>query len=260
MLAYTPTFPEYPSAQPAAVASPHPFDTQAQIGYAVRGASLSLAGARIEGLVDNVLSVGGQFRAGDWLIGVGAWRQKAPVNATVLSAISNPALNPEISEIRARAGRVFGLAGWKFLGMPVKAEIGPSLAIVSQQLDPGGNGLPLTGTPIDFAQTRRGLGLEIPAVFGLGDGVELGVRLAAYPGVGARMTRSPYDFHEHALHLVEGGVGARVKLIGGLDAEIAVDVSNWLGGVTLGGVLEDFRDQATSLTLGLIYRPERVGR
>lgn len=261
MLAYTPTYPEQPPVPAAVAPAPRPFDTQAQIGYIVRGTRVSLDNSRVEGVVDNVLAASGQFRGGGWLFGFGAWRQKAPVTATVLAAIANPALNPEISEIRARAGHVFGLGpGWMFMGIPVVAEIGPSLAIVSQQMDPGGTGLPLTATPLDFAQTRRGLGLELPAVFGLGDGLEATLRLAAYPYAGGRLNKAPYAFHEHVLHLVEGGAGVRLKLMGGLDAEISADVSNWLGDVTLGGGLKEFRDLATSLAVGVVYRPERVGR
>lgn len=260
MLAYTPTYPEQPPV-PAALVSPlRPFDTQAQVGYIIRSTRVSLDNARVEGVVDNVLAAGGQFRSGNWLFGLGAWRQKAPVTATVLATIANPALNPEVSEIRARAGQVFGLQGWKLLGIPVSAEFGPSLAIVSQQTDPGGNSLPLTATPLDFAQTRRGLGVELPAAFGVGDGLEVTVRVAAYPYAGGRLNKAPYAFHEHVLHLLEGGAGVRVKLRGGLDAEISADLSNWLGDVTLGGSLKEFRDLATSVTVGVVYRPERVGR
>ncbi len=260
MLAYTPSYPEQPPVQAAVISALRPFDTQAQAGYVVRSTLVSLDSSKVEGVVDNVLTVSGQFRTGDWLFGLSAWRQKAPVFATSLASIANPALNPEASEIRARAGYVLGLRDWKLAGVPVAAEIGPSLAIVSLQMDPGGNGLPLTATPLDYAQTRRGLGIEIPAVLGLGDALEADLRLAFYPFAGGRMDKAPYAFHQNVLHLVEGGAGLRVKVMGGLDAEVTAGVSNWLGDVTLGGSLKEFRDVATSVMVGVVYRPERVGR
>ncbi len=258
MLAYTPAYPE---TAPAAVeAMPiRPFDTQAGIGYSLRNLSITLDNAAIAGIADNVLGVEGQFRTGSWLLGMSAWRLKVPVNATVLSEISNPALEPEISEIRARAGYVVGLAALAVGDLPVGLAIAPGIALVSQQADPGGSGLPVTGTPLDFAQTRRGLGLEVPAILALGDAAELQLRAGYFPATGARLDKAPYGFKRDNLDLIEGYAGLRLKLTGGLDAEIGAGLINWVGAVPLDGTDREFKDLASTFTAGLVYRPERVG-
>jgi hypothetical protein len=252
MLAYVPDYAEAKPAQAAQVMPLRAFDTQAGLGYAVHLGRVSLDGATIEGAADNVLQFKGQFRAGNWLLAGSAWRLKAPVTATVLATTANPALTPEISELRARAGYV--------LGLPLGLEAAPSVALVSQELAPGGSGVPVTGTPLDFAQTRRGLGLDAPVVLPLGDRVEVALRGAVFPWAASRLIKAPYAFDQEWLHLFEGQAGLKVALVGGLDAELAVGISSWQGDVKVDGRLREFRDLASTVTLGLVYRPERVGR
>jgi len=252
MLAYVPDYREAPPAQAEQALPLRAFDTHAGIGYAVHLGRASLDGATIEGAADNVLHLKGQFRAGSWLLAGSVWRLKAPVTATVLATTANPALTPEISELRACAGYVVSL--------PLGLEAAPSLALVSQELAPGGSGVPITGTPLDFAQTRRGFGLELPVVLALGDRVEAVVRGAVFPWAAGRLDKAPYAFDQERLHLFAGQAGLKVSLVGGLDAELAVGLSSWQGDVKLDGRLRDFRDLAATAMLGLIYRPERVGR
>ncbi|MBM3268523.1 MAG: hypothetical protein FJZ01_12810 [Candidatus Sericytochromatia bacterium] len=253
MLAYTPSYPDAPPAPPPAIV--RPFDTCARAGYGLRSLDVGLAGARVAGLADNVLDVQGQFRAGDWLFGLTVWRLKAPITAPTVSEAANPALTPETSQIRLRAGYAFGLDF-----APLVLEAAPSLALVSQEGTSGGSGLPLTATTLDYAQTRLGVGLEVPVALAIGTGIEVHGRGAVFPAAGARLDKAPYRFDADSLMLAETYAGVRFKLIGGLDAEIGAGYEAWTGTVTQDKVAKDFKDSALTYTAGLIYRPERVGR
>lgn len=257
MAGYPPSYQEV--APPAPPAILRPLDTQVGLSYRLQNRKTSLSGATVGGVGDDLFDLAGRARLGDWLVGASFWRIKTPIQVAGLSGTRNPALSPETTELRVRAGRVF-LGGQGLFGLPLDVEAGLGLAFSSFQSDPNSTGIPFTGTPLDFSHYRRGLGLELPWAVAFGS-VGLEGRLGYFPAMGGRLDKAPYAFQGNSLNYLEAAAEARIRLFAGLDLAIGTSLANWATKIDLVGLPgQDFTDLAATAVIGLVYRPERVGR
>ncbi|MBI6547119.1 MAG: hypothetical protein HY692_10020 [Cyanobacteria bacterium NC_groundwater_1444_Ag_S-0.65um_54_12] len=250
MLAYVPEYAEVMPVLPATES--RIFDTQVSLGYHWRNQAILLGTAKVEGTADNEMGVAGQFRSERWLLGGSFWRMKAPVAVSGLPANYNPALSPEINEVRLRAGRIWSGNNW---------EIAPGLALLGQEITPNSGGIPYTGTPLDFTHYRRGIGIELPAGVSFFERMELQSRFGFFPLVSARLDKAPYALRDHSLTLLEAHAALRYSFLPGLDGELAITLASWLGTVDLPAKRDQsFRDFSSTFALSLLYRPQRVAR
>ncbi len=234
-----PTYqPTYAPVLPSRVApSIPPLDTQVGLSYQLHNPRLTQGGQAVEGWVDNALAGHGQLRRGDVLVGLEASRYKAPMDLPNTPTTASVA-TPEVTEVKIRGGMAFGNATW---------EVGPSLSVFQTNVTPNNNGVPYSGTLMDYTHTRRGIGLAVPAIFTLGR-VELLGEGAYYPWTSTTLEGAPAPITSGQRADLKLGVGYRVMPT--LRAELTFTNQLWRRG--------DFREDTTIWGLGVTYRPERT--
>ena len=224
------------AAQMAAVAAADPLlGTQTTAAYRFRNPRLSQAGSRLEGWADNELNLAGQLRAGHWLYGGEVWRYKAAGAMPGLRADQNPVMTPEVTDFRLRAGRVVGGEYW---------EAAPSLTYLQSNVTPNNQGVPYSGTLMDWTHVRRGLGLTVPATLALPGSWELGGAITALPWSEIRLEKAPEGVG--ASWFAEVRVAVSRALREDLLAEVSYTRSLWRGG---------FDEDVDVYGVGLRYRP-----
>jgi hypothetical protein len=234
-----PTYqPTYAPVLPARV-SPTipPLDTQVGVAYQLHNPRLSQAGQAVEGWVDNALSGHGQLRRGDVLIGLEGSRYKAPLDLPNSPTTASVA-SPEVTDVKIRGGMAFGNS---------MIEVGPSLSVFQTNVTPGNNGVPYSGTLMDYTHTRRGIGLAVPGIVTLGR-VELLGEGAYYPWTSTTLEGAPAPITSGQRFDLKLGVGYRVTPT--VRAELTFANQLWRRG--------DFREDTTIWGLGVTYRPERT--
>lgn len=233
-----PTYqPSYAPVVPERIAPEIPLmDTQVGLAYRLRNLTVAHQGQRVEGSVDNELYAQGQLRRGSALFGLEAFRFKAPTTVPNTQP-SSPLARPEVTDVKLRGGLAFGTAAW---------EVAPSLALFQENVTPNNGGIPYTGTLLDFSQTRRGLGLSVPAIVSLGR-IELLGEAAYFPWTWVTLDGAPYSVGSSNRVDLRWGVGYRVTPV--VRADLSVTRHMWRGG---------FEQTSDVLGLGLTYRPERT--
>lgn len=233
-----PTYqPSYAPAVPERIAPEIPLmDTQVGLAYRLRNLTVAHRGQRVEGSVDNELFAQGQLRRGHALLGLEAYRFKVPTTVPNTQP-SSPVAHPEVTDMKLRGGLVFGNRAW---------EVAPSLALFQENVTPNNSEVPYTGTLLDFTQTRRGVGVSVPAILGLGR-LELLGEAAYFPWTWVTLDGAPYSVGSSSRVDVRLGVGYRI--MPSLRADLNVTRHMWRGG---------FEQTSDVVGLGLTYRPERT--
>lgn len=238
-LEQTPAYqPTYAPVLPARIGYHAPLlDTQVGASYQLRELDLSHQGQKVEGWIDNELAAHGQLRRGQALIGLEASRYKVPTTLPN-SPSSMPVARPEVTDVKLRGGMAFGND---------LIEVAPSLSVFQQNVTPGNNGVPYTGTLLDFSQTRRGIGLAVPGVVALGR-VELLGEASWYPWTTITLEGAPYTVDSTQRFDLKLGLGYRVTP--SVRAELNFANQLWRRG--------SFQETSNVWGLGLTYRPERT--
>ncbi|MNX18829.1 hypothetical protein D3C86_487350 [compost metagenome] len=234
-----PTYqPTYASVVPARVAPQIPLlDTQVGASYQLLNPRLSQGGQAVEGWVDNALYGHGQLRRGNALIGLEGSRYKAPMDLPNSPTTSSVA-TPEVTDVKVRGGMVFGNELF---------EVGPSLSVFQTNVTPNNNGVPYSGTVMDYTHTRRGFGLAVPAIVTLGRFDILGEG-AYYPWTATSVEDAPAPITSGQRIDLKLGVGYRFTP--NVRAELGYTNQMWRRG--------DFRETTDVWGLGITYRPERT--
>lgn len=234
-LNFVPTYqPTYEPVVPArSVAATPLLDTQVGVSYRLRELKLSHRDRAVEGSIDNELHAHGQLRRGSALLGLEASRFKVPMKQPNLSASATP----EVTDVKLRAGLAFG--------NPF-VEIAPSLAVFQQNVTPNNSGVPHSGTLLDFEQTRRGVGLSLPAALSIGK-LELLGEASWSPWTWTTLTNAPYSVGNTLRFDWKAGLGYRVSPV--VRAELTYTNQEWYGGA--------FEEKSDVWSLGVTYRPER---
>ncbi|MEB3299285.1 MAG: carboxypeptidase-like regulatory domain-containing protein [Candidatus Sericytochromatia bacterium] len=192
------------------------------------------------GLILNMLDATGQFRAGNFLVGVSTSRVKGKLTVGGLLTQPDPQPTVEESTFVVSAGPVFGDASFEWV---------PSLVWTGLTTQVSNANTPWTGTPLDYAQNRQGLGLGLDAGTVL-FGATLRAGLSYTPLQSVQMPAAPYevtDFQPGTLHAT-----LALPMASGLDLE--VQTSRRFGSSkNLAEAVQDFR-------VGVAYRPDRGGR
>ncbi len=229
---YLPQYRPLLSTLAPAPASP-PLDSQLLLAYQAGAFDARFAGNRLSATLDNQLALSGQLRLDAWLLGASFERFKASM--ALPSLPSTDAAAPEESSTRLRVGYPLGGATW---------EVAPSLAFMSTHV--AAANLPLSGTPYDYAHERRGLGLELPFTWVLGDRLDLLATAAYFPALSFSATRAPYPVSGTSLW--EAGLGLGYAFAPKLRLDLRYRHQSG------GGDLALTRDE---LSLGVTFRPER---
>lgn len=234
-----PTYqPTYAPVLPARVSADIPLlDTQVGVSYQLHNPRLNQGSQAVEGWVDNALHGHGQLRRGSALIGIEGSRYKAPMSLPNNPTTSSVA-TPEVTDVKVRGGMAFGNDLF---------EVGPSLSVFQTNVTPNNNGVPYSGTVMDYTHTRRGIGLAIPGIVSLGR-VELLGEGAYYPWTSTTLEGAPAPITSGQRIDLKLGVGYRFTP--NVRAELTYANQLWRRG--------DFRETTDIWGLGVTYRPERT--
>lgn len=231
--------PTYPSQIEAAPPAEHLLDTQIGAGYRFRNSRLNYGGTLVEGWVDNELSGHGQLRVGNWLYGLSAWRYRAPMILSSLPVDQSNVSSAEVSQISLHAG--YSLI-WQAL------EIVPSLFLTQLHASSNGQGIPYSGTPLDWTQDRRGIGLSLPVALQLPGPIEIVGSLSWLPKSDLHLEKAPYSLTDTSF--LEERIGLGIRITPTLRGELTYTRYLWQGGLN---------EDSDVFGFGIAYRPERAG-
>lgn len=235
-----PTYrPTYPSPAEAAPSAQNLLDTQIGAGYRFRNSRSNFGGTLVEGWIDNELSGQGQIRLGNWLFNLSTWRYKAPLILPALPADQSNVASSEVNQISLQAGYTLT---WQAL------EIAPSLFLTQLHVSSNGQGIPYSGTPMDWTQARRGIGLSLPVAFQLPGPFEIIGSLCWLPKSDIHLEKAPYGVTDTSF--LESRIGLGIRLTPTLRGELTYARTLWQGGLN---------EDSDVFGLGITYRPERTG-
>lgn len=233
---------EYRPAYPVVEAAPsvqHLQDTRFGAGYRFRNMRLNYGGTMMEGWVDNELAGNVQVRDGSWLYGLSAWRFRAPLILSALPADQGHVSSAEVNQISFHAG--YSLS-WQML------EMAPSLYWSQQHGSSNGQGIAYSGTPWDWTQDRRGIGVALPVIWQLPGPFELTGSVSWLPISDLRLEKAPYSLTNTSF--LEYRLGLGIQLTPTLQGELSYTRYWWQGGLN---------EDSDVFGFGLSYRPERAG-
>ena len=231
---------------PAAEAPVQAFPTRLGVGLAVRQWAVLRDGEGVRparavtGTSLNLLDAGGQVRLGQFLVGLSTSRVKTKIDVGGLLVQPEPQPSVEETVVSLSAGPVFGDAVF---------EWSPSLVWTGLYTQVSNAGTPWTGTALDFAQNRQGLGLALDAGTVL-FGATLRAGVGYMPLQSVSMPSAPYgvsDFRPVSLQAT-----LALPLQSSLDLELFT-VRRFAASPALSEAVQDYR-------LGVAYRPDRGGR
>lgn len=211
-------------------------DLETSFGYGLRNPRLGHGGSQIEGWADNALQLDAKLRSERMVAGLEFGRQKTPLAMPGVRPELNPVMAPETTDLRLSLGRTYDWSHWQFT---------PRLVWMQLSSTPNNQGVPYSGTLLDWAHTRRGFGIGVPAVMSLPRGWELFGEATLLPWMDVRMEKAPYSVGSTGFGEVKLGVGKRLG--SDLRAELTVARSLWRGG---------FEEDTDAYGLRLVYRPE----
>lgn len=232
---YRPTFVLVQSA--AAPVESRLFDTSLSLSYGVRN-QLTTFNQRnnVDGWANNEIQGDARYRVGDVALGLKGFRNKVPVTVTGLATQPTSVPTVETSQVNLSLGYAFQAFAHEFL---------PQLVYSNYFVAPSNAGTPWTGTPLDYTQTRQGLGLALDVGHSIGAFDFIGN--AAWLPYSISLTGAPYA--------VDNVGWNELGLLIGYNASpgLRIDLSyrrQFSSGTNYG-------DWANVYGLGLSYHPER---
>lgn len=214
------------------------FDTQIGLLYRTRYQSVTGRSRLVEGWANNDLAAFARLRAKPVVIGLEGFRFKAPLTIGPLPTQPSPQPGVETTQWSAWLGVPFSVAEFELL---------PQVGYLTSYWMPSNLGMPWTGTPLDFNQTRQGVGLGIEGGRAFGP-FDLTARATVVPTLTTVLSGAPYSVGD--LRWAEVGVGAGFEVFPGLRLGINA-ARQWNTGT-------DLDEFANVVGLSATYLPERV--
>ncbi|HEY9855724.1 MAG TPA: carboxypeptidase regulatory-like domain-containing protein [Stenomitos sp.] len=233
---YQPTFTPVP--QQATIGVYRLFDTEVGLSYRMRDQLVTYAGRNVSGWANNEIAGSARYRVNNWAIGLNGFRVKAPVSIGALSTQPSPAPSVETAQWNLTGGYVFDLGN---------VEVLPQLVLSNYYLTPSGS-TPWTGTPMDYAQTRQGLGLSVDAGTRMGS-FELIAHGMLAPWGSVTASTAPYSLD--GLQWGELGAVVGYNVFPGLRADLSYTRQ-------FGSGSNNYGEGANVYGIGFSYHPERV--
>ncbi len=214
------------------------YDTQLGVMYRTRYQSVTGRSRLVEGWANNDLAGYARVRAEPLVLGLEGFRFKAPVTIGPLTAQPAPQPAVETTQWSAWLGYPFEVAEFELL---------PQIGYTTSYWVPNNLGTPWTGTPLDYNQTRQGVGIGIEAGRAFGC-LDLTGRIAVIPALGTVLSGAPYSVGD--LRSAELGLGAGYQVVPGL--RLGVNAARqWDSGT-------DLDEWANIFGVSVTYLPERV--
>jgi hypothetical protein len=231
---YRPSF--VPAPPESVTAGNHRFDTQIGLNYRLRNETYSYNGRNVTGWANNEIYGDARYRYRDVVLGLNGYRNKVPL--TIGNVANQPSTAPSLenSQWNLSLGYAFGFD---------QVEILPSLVYSSYYYVPSSAGIPWTGSPLDYTQTKQNLGARIEAGTRMGNWELLG----SYQWIpyATAITGAPSSITQADTAWGDLGATLGYNLLPGLRLNLTYDWQSNYG-----------QDTAHVFGIGMSYHPERV--